>query len=204
MITLENIKRVCDWNAARYPQEVSPALQRALLLEEIDETIVAIEAYDDSVASLVEILDGCGDITFVAIGGLWKHGLTPERIYTLVNHVGFASLPSIRWANRREELLTYLKARRSTYASLPYDMVFNLLVLHVVSHAMPIGTAYAVDEVLGIVCTSNETKTVKRTASDVKANVDKGQGFVPPTEALTDWTTYAMRMLYDVEELLSI
>ena len=204
MITLENIKRVCDWNAARYPQEVSPALQRALLLEEIDETIDAIRAYDGSVASLVEVLDGCGDITFVAIGGLWKHGLTPEKIYPLVNHGWFASLPVIRWAKRRTKLITYLKERRDAYASLPYDIVFNLLTLHVVAQAMPISTAYAADEVLGIICTSNETKTVKRTASDVKANIDKGQGFVPPTEALTDWATYTMRTLHDVEELLYI
>jgi predicted HAD superfamily Cof-like phosphohydrolase len=44
--------------------------------------------------------------------------------------------------------------------------------------------AEAIHAAISIVCDSNDTKTVERVSSDTKANLNKGNDFIPPTEAL--------------------
>lgn len=167
MISIETITRVCNWNAARYAREVNPALQRNLLVEEYNETVKAIEDSAISPAKFVEVLDGVGDILFVAIGGLWKHGLSPKAIQFCVSR----AIKSQPLTN--DEL---------TVGILPnkYDMYDNLAFINVASQL----TDMSLDSILQCICTSNETKEVVKTDTGIKANINKGAGFVPPTADL--------------------
>ena len=67
------IQRVVDWNSARYPQVYNHQLQVSLLTEEVQELAEAQE-------SPVDTLDALCDITYVAIGAMWKLGLSPDQI----------------------------------------------------------------------------------------------------------------------------
>ena len=69
------IESICDWNAARYDQVLSTNLTVDLLSEEDRETALAVANNDP-----VEICDGLADIFYVAVGGMWKHGLNHEEI----------------------------------------------------------------------------------------------------------------------------
>jgi predicted HAD superfamily Cof-like phosphohydrolase len=108
------IRRIIYWNAARYKQEYSPKLTNSLLDEELEELRVA--------KTDVDILDALIDITYVAIGAMWKLGLNSEQIEAAIN----------------------------------------------------------------VVCDSNDSKTAKATASHIKANIDKGEGFIRPEPRLQE------------------
>lgn len=64
--------RVALWNGMRYEQVNSPDLTARLLYEECHE-------YDASTNN-VDRLDALCDIIYVAIGGMWKMGLSPVQI----------------------------------------------------------------------------------------------------------------------------
>ena len=106
------IKRVCEWNAARYEQENNRALTYRLLEEELFELKLAQTDVDD--------LDALIDLIYIAIGGMWKMGLNADEI----------------------------------------------------------------NAALHIVADSNDTKPAIKTASHIKANVDKGKYFIAPEPQL--------------------
>ena len=108
------INRVVKWNNERYKQEPNGELTADLLFDEI------VEYKDAIYGAEVDQLDALVDIIYVAIGGMWKMGLTPSQI--------------------------------------------NLAIQ--------------------IVCNSNDTKSVEKTDSNVKANIDKGIEFVAPEPKL--------------------
>ena len=185
MFSISTIKRVCDWNEARYAREVSPDLQRSLLLEELSETVEAIEEFpltgivESSLyqAHQVKVMDGIGDILFVAIGGLWKHGLDPVDIQVLINTeivnvlAGQSTVFYKAMKTARDEYVTYGK----------YAAIDNVYCISLALQFTPIAN---VEAILQAICTSNETKPAVKTDTAVKANIDKGATFVPPTEAL--------------------
>ena len=111
------INRICKWNAARYAQEDAPDLLVNLLEEELDEYGVA---YVDNVE--VDQLDALVDIIYIAIGGMWKMGLSAEQIEAAIH----------------------------------------------------------------VVCDSNDSKPAKKTASHIKANIDKGAKFIPSEPRLQE------------------
>lgn len=108
------VHRICEWNNARYAQEFSKDLAISLLAEELLEFIKAKEEVDK--------LDALVDMVYIAIGGMWKMGLSTEQV--------------------RKAII--------------------------------------------IVCDSNDTKAVKKTASHIKANVDKGPDYVRPEARLQE------------------
>ena len=61
------LSRVAGWNAARYDQVYDKNLLCDLLLEELNETIAAYHSGDK-----VEAFDGLCDVSYVALGGIWK------------------------------------------------------------------------------------------------------------------------------------
>ena len=72
MVQLMSITdRVILWNSQRYDQVYDYGLASRLLLEETQELFDA--------HSVVDKLDAIGDIVFVAIGVLWKLGLSDEQ-----------------------------------------------------------------------------------------------------------------------------
>ena len=79
METKDFTTRIADWNAARYDQDYSPNLQVALLAEEVGELA--------SAKTDVDKLDALVDIIYIATGGMWKLGLSPEQINAAIHVV---------------------------------------------------------------------------------------------------------------------
>mgnify|MGYP000241536307 CR=1 FL=1 len=76
------ITRVCEWNEARYEPIENPILTLRLLTEELDEYFQAqCEAND------VDKADALIDIIYVAIGAMWKMGLTTKQIADAIHVV---------------------------------------------------------------------------------------------------------------------
>ena len=42
-----------------------------------------------------------------------------------------------------------------------------------------------IERAITIICDSNDSKVVKKTPNHLKANINKGKDYIPPTEALT-------------------
>lgn len=161
------IESICDWNAARYDQVLSTNLTVDLLSEEDRETALAVANND-----LVEICDGLADIFYVAVGGMWKHGLNHEEITEVLD-----------WASQR--LLPPVRASIVWYSIEPAPAVLALIALRAFERlaAGLNSDDYALD-VIRAVCVSNDTKPAKKTDSSVKANIDKGAKYIAPTEAI--------------------
>lgn len=181
-------KRVSNWNEARYPQEFNKALQLSLLREELQELIES--------TTEVDTLDALCDISFVALGGLWKGKLEPgmdaDVDNMLARHFGpcdyndsIANLKAVFSTFEAKENITegdiyIVNTAAYLFADFIMDQKLNLDM-----HRQVIA--------LSIVCDSNDSKAVKHTAPGVKANIDKGAGFVPPEARLqalldTRWT----------------
>lgn len=73
------ITRIINWNKARYSQEYNQDLQIKLLTEEVNELVLSITDVDR--------LDALVDIVYIAIGAMWKMGLTNEQIYAAIHIV---------------------------------------------------------------------------------------------------------------------
>jgi len=166
-------KRVAGWNAARYDQEYNHELTIKLLKEELTEYIEAGTPVDE--------LDAFCDLTYLAMGGLWKMGLELDAD-------------------------TAIHALKAVEATMNNGIVFHpMSLLGVVlneAHFDPLAALYKTlgitqymmlsmgfnqtqcEGAMHIVCDSNDTKPAKKTASDVKANVDKGSTFVAPEPRL--------------------
>jgi len=166
--TLKIINSICKWNEARYPQEYNSQLTRALLTEEVKELRFA-EMDND----LLEELDAYGDIFYVAIGGMWKLGSTAEEINEFVKYshryVSSISFEDMLGNMRYEAPVRYLMgfARLSFEALLHYTRSDRLAL-----------------QVLFSICTSNDTKAIKKTAAHLKANITKGDEYISPHEEL--------------------
>jgi len=73
------ISRIINWNKARYPQKFVKNLQMQLLVEEVEEFIYANKEIDE--------LDALIDIVYVAIGAMWKLGLSAGEITKAIHIV---------------------------------------------------------------------------------------------------------------------
>ena len=110
----EIIERVIHWNSARYDQEFDHKLTRNLLTEEVLE-------FEESTKD-VDRLDALVDTIYVALGAMWKLGLSSTQI----------------------------------------------------------------EAAILVVCDANDTKTASKTASHIKASIDKGAGFIAPETRLQE------------------
>lgn len=116
------IQRVIKWNSDRYSQEYNSDLNQRLLLEELAELCTADKSVSKALstgtlnAHMVERIDALCDMIYIAIGAMWKSGLTSDQI----------------------------------------------------------------EQCLIAVCDANDTKVAVKTASNVKANLVKGDNFVAP------------------------
>ncbi len=160
------VTRVIDWNSARYPQVLDQTLAFSLLTEEQDEGIRATDEID--------IMDSYGDRLFVAIGVLWKSRALDSSVsidYILSLLEGELSIP---------KYLKYL-----TEDTYPHKISehFARLELFSVCNAL-LGEDFTPADLLAVICTSNETKAVERANPNEKANTNKGDDFVPPTEGI--------------------
>jgi len=163
------IHSVCEWNDARYPQEPSHALSMSLLFEEFKELETAYSKGDK-----VAILDGLGDLFFVAIGVLWKTGLTASQITQLIDAVSSSN-----------KAVPPVSVALHWYQEDVQNHVLCLLVLAVTTELeYLLESEQLAMDVYRAICISNNTKEVKKTAKEVKANIEKGLSYKPPTEML--------------------
>lgn len=170
-------KRVSKWNAKRYDQEYNHKLTVSLLREEYREWCEA--------KTPVECLDAICDVIYVALGGLWK--AKEELDYDVVEHVFFklGELLDVEVAHPMYLLGAYLDD--AEFTAQDGDSVWLYYCMAVASlQATEMGlTTEDLITALLVVCDSNDSKSVKKTASDVKANDgDKGVYFTPPEPRL--------------------
>lgn len=178
------VQRCIAWNAARYDQVYDFTLAGKLLTEE---TMEMFRAEDP-----IEKLDAIGDIVFVAIGVFWKLGLKTEQIEDLFCvqdeylktldleqvYVSCNNIQSFIFDVLPEDLDgAYPGAALATYCSF-------LVALGALGG---MGMQDCFYDVVMAICDSNDTKEVKgKTDPSIKANVVKGEGFVPPTKRLEE------------------
>lgn len=170
--------RVSAWNSVRYERQFVLALAISLLQEELDEF--------SSSTSEVGRLDGLCDASYVAFGCIWKLDITAAQLdEAFARAFKFCEeLPN--------DMLTYNTYARACvdamrYGADPLQMSANIVTLCLAEAMDSLCLTYdEFIEALNIVCDSNDTKQVVKTAADVKANITKGASFVPPTAKLQD------------------
>lgn len=159
-------KRIIDWNAARYEREYNHDLTISLLDEEVSEGV-----HPDNEA--VDELDSFVDVYFVATGALWKRGNSEAEIVRLLKQA--INAPEVSYS-----MAKFWLTNGHPDKGLALYMAASMLYAH--TQLKLNGEQFA--RALKAVCDSNDTKPAAKTASDIKANVDKGASFVPPTAAL--------------------
>jgi hypothetical protein len=172
-------ERVSAWNAARYEQEYSNTLAVSLLREEYTEWLHSVVAVDK--------LDALCDITYVALGIVWK-----ANVHSSMFGVAFHnSLITVNMLVDSFELnpayfIGSLIDALEYEADYPVTQsVANIIALSL-AQALSMGLSEEqFTQALLVVCDSNDSKSVKKVASDIKANAgDKGLGFIPPEPRL--------------------
>jgi len=159
------IESICKWNEARYDREFHQQLTLDLLEEEYEEVKKATIDKDR-----VELCDGFGDVFFVAVGAMWKAGYGIKDIEDIFDTIGEAShlppLPvALLWLQLDFSNFTLTLAAFAAFTDLEAELESDQAAL----------------DVIRAICVSNHSKKVEKTASDVKANLDKGECYVPPT-----------------------
>lgn len=173
-------ERVAKWNSLRYAQEFSETLQTNLATEEYHETV---EAETD-----VDRLDGHIDQIYVSLGGLWKIGLEASEAYSFLEAA--TAYSDLATSDLEYSEITYCIseciAQIVTTSGPRQAMALANIVALNYRALMLLG--YSAGECLraaDIVCDSNDSKSVKKTATDVKANAgDKGAFFIDPAPRL--------------------
>ncbi|UIS54080.1 putative NTP pyrophosphohydrolase [Edwardsiella phage vB_EpP_ZHX] len=171
-------QRVVTWNEARYEREFNLNLAVALLREEYNEWLTA--------KTKVGKLDGLCDIAFVALGVIWKNN-TPDfwlddafqRAYD--NQLAHSVYEPIYYT---AALLDVLE-RTDVSQEQVLDIMAELIV-QCQAQALYMGLSNKQWlRAMNVVCDSNASKSIKKVASDVKANAgDKGPFYFPPTSGL--------------------
>ncbi|AWD90273.1 putative NTP pyrophosphohydrolase [Dickeya phage Amaethon] len=172
----EVYNRVAKWNSLRYDRLNSPALTVQLLNEEFTE-------WRDSVTA-VELVDGLCDVIYVAYGALWKHNLSDNQMQSAMYH-GFIDVQQfvdpfpLRPAYAVSSFINAYAVKQD-----PENLAAIIALCYSELYSLGFTEEEAERAVL-IVCDSNDSKSVKKTASDIKANDgDKGASFIDPAPRL--------------------
>lgn len=172
-------ERVSNWNAKRYDRQYDHPLSVRLIEEELTE-------YFDA-NTLVDQLDALCDTVYVAMGILWKINVDNETLdYNAAeSHRQVADLLKTNtfepvyfaWA-----VLQQYKTDNDYPVALAAQMLITLCMTQM--NAMGLSTLEAAEALL-VVCDSNDSKSIKKTAAHLKANDgDKGIYFVAPEPRL--------------------
>lgn len=171
-------ERVALWNSQRYDREFDLTLSVSLLREEYKEWLDAKEPVDK--------LDALCDIIYVAMGVTWKLNHAAQDIENAQNA---ASKILDRIINADEPNPVYFIGIFLDVLEydddMPAALSMALMMQAATAQALAMGLAFhQVEQALNIVCDANDSKTATKTASDVKANIDKGATFVSPEPRL--------------------
>lgn len=175
---LDVMKRVAVWNSKRYEQEFSKELFVSLLTEEHTEWLDALKEVDK--------LDALCDEIFVAFGGAWKARLTMEELNSAMGHASLVLTNLIDctelWPGYFNRTYIDVYTHNDDY---PLAHLIALVVTTCMTEMRGMGLSEKqCIEALNIVCDSNDSKSIKKTAANIKANTDKGPYFVAPEPRL--------------------
>lgn len=170
--------RVSNWNAKRYDRVYNAELTYNLLNEELDEYYEAVEP--------VHKLDALCDIIYVALGGIWKYNAAEDEMnrdldigYQVANSIINSS--PIKVACHIRTYIDAIMHDEDLSCLVALHAIINLALIEMQILGLSLEKCmYA----LSIVCDSNDSKSVQKTASDVKANKDKGALFIAPEPRL--------------------
>lgn len=169
-------ERVVNWNATRYERKYNKVLMVELLAEELEEWLEA----DNATAKL----DALCDIVYVAMGAMWKEGSHPKNSDT-----GEAFSFACSLADCADvEPANYVAAMLSAHLNgAPAMLVTNRIIALAILQMYSMGLSFEdTIEAMLIVCDANDSKTIQKTASDTKANKDKGEFFRSPEPRLKE------------------
>ena len=176
------------WNELRYEQEYDYNLAVKLLLEETNELFAS--------DTIVDVLDAVGDITFVAVGVMWKLGMTNGTIKSYFYDNDLTKV-SIEECHNLCCLINnqHMEAMENYEGGFPgLHLACYSVFITAISALRGIGMQASFYDIFDAICVSNDTKEVKgKTLSSIKANISKGKGFIPPTAKLQQ-----IRDLYNV------
>lgn len=171
--------RVAAWNHLRYDQVYDQNLAVALLREEYNEWRL------DTLP--VKKLDGLCDVVYVALGVIWKAdidatmiGIAQQRSYQTVDAIVNAfELNPAYFINSIIDVL-------ETENDYPVEQAMMNIIALATAQALSMGlTQDQFIDALLVVCDSNDSKSVKKVAANIKANAgDKGAGFIAPEPRL--------------------
>jgi hypothetical protein len=175
----EIFKRVGRWNALRYERTIDTRLTAELLAEELGEFLLA--------ETIVDTLDALCDLTYVAIGGIWKSSADNESIDVCLT-ISQADMQR-RLNNYMDRPITTIPLAILSVKNEDYDtvQVFTDIVVACMTEMMGLGlSTEQCKEAMLIVCDANDSKSVAKTPSHMKANISKGNDFIPAEPRLKD------------------
>ena len=172
-------ERVANWNSKRYERKYDHKLSVALLEEELQE-------YFDA-NTLVDQLDAMCDVVYVAMGILWKIDVDNETLEynAMESHRQMADM--LKTNTFEPVYFAYAVLQQYKYdndypVALAAQMMITLCMTQM--NAMGLSTLDSMEALL-VVCDSNDSKSIKKTAAHLKANDgDKGVYFVAPEPRL--------------------
>lgn len=166
---------IAKWNAARYEREYDNELTIKLLREEYYEWLEA--------ESLVDKVHELCDVIYVALGAIWK--LDVEMDSDTVNEL-FIVMDALCTAAKYPGLSIIGAVDSLVLEPAKWETIFGIQ-LCAQAQLLDYGLSFEdVIECMLVLCESNASKTIKKTASNVKANDnDKGVYYKSPIPGLT-------------------
>ena len=170
--------RVCGWNMKRYDREYNHELSCNLLREEHKEYFEA--------ENNVQQLDALCDIVYVALGIVWKLNLE-QSVVDYNSELAAQQVEKFVESNTLEPIY-FLSAAVDSFEhdnEMPLALSIQLIITLAFTQMHCMGlTASEALYAMSIVCDSNDSKSINKTPTNVKANIDKGEFFVAPEPRL--------------------
>lgn len=174
----EVFERVSTWNEKRYAREYHKDLAVSLLREEHTEWLEATTPVDK--------LDALCDLVYVAMGVMWKLDVPDEVIIEAMHqaHVVVANQIECNELWPAYYISTYIDVLNYD-EDYPAYITAALVITSALIEMTGLGlTRKECKEAMLIVCDSNDSKTIEKVSSEVKANINKGEYFVAPEPRL--------------------
>jgi hypothetical protein len=173
--------RVANWNAARYEQEYNQELTLKLLREEYREWVEA-EFLPEQVQELC-------DVIFVAYGAMWKLGfeLSSDLAQLCFREVDQLVMCEAQYPGTLvNSTIDILEIDNGPFDNNTMKHLFKI-ALYAQAQLLAYGLTFEqVIECMLVLCDSNDSKKIVKTASDVKANDnDKGAYYKSPVPGIT-------------------
>lgn len=175
-------QRVAKWNGQRYEQEYNHTLTLALLSEEFEEWLEASKEVDK--------LDALCDIIYVALGALWKLNASDQDNEDAEQHASEVLSAILQSTNEPHPAYFIIMHLAVLEFEQDYPIVTGLHMIIKAALVEMLGMGLSYEQCIAallIVCDSNDSKSIKKVDSAVKANAgDKGPYFVAPEPRLQE------------------